>query len=133
MATTTAIIHIKTTLKELATECLTLLGEGANPDFDNELYAFYYNNTPVQGGYIRIPCASHIATALQWMLDTAMTSDHAEIIKVEWLGQDMVQTGIDAEGNPVIEEQLFQVGMEDILDEQGAVVGARPVYLGRIY
>ena len=29
-------------------------------------------------------------------------------------------------------EELFQTGEQDITDEQGTVIGTRPVYLGRI-
>lgn len=135
----TVIVKVLTTLPELAQWCMDNLGEGARPDAEDELYAFAYNNTPVQNGYIRIPCAEHIATALQWMLDEGITSEHGEIVRIEWHGQDrypVEKEVLDEEGNPtmetVYEEQLFKVGEQDIVDEDGNVTGTRDVYLGHI-
>jgi hypothetical protein len=131
--TTTAIIKIKTSLEELVAECLALFGEGARPDFSYVEEAFSLNNTPVSNGYIRVVCAEHIATALQWMLDTGMTSEHGEIIRVEWIGQDRVVTGQDEDGNDIIEEQLFLTGYTVAQSlEDGSFIPEMPVYLGRL-
>jgi hypothetical protein len=109
---TTAIIKILTTLDEAIAECLALLGEGANPDYTVQEEAFKRYNTPVVNGYCRVVCDEHIATALQYFIDAGITSEHVQVIKVEWLGQDRI-----------IETQLFQTGE----DEEG-----NPIYLGRI-
>jgi len=131
--TYTAILKITTSLPELAQECLNLFGEGAWPDATQVESFFALNNTPPQHGYCRVIVAEHIATALQWMQDNGVTSDHGELVRVEWLGQDRVQIGIDEDGQPIIEKQLFEIGVEEVLDEQGQTTGAtRSVYLGRI-
>jgi hypothetical protein len=75
------------------------------------------------------------------MLDTGVTSENVEIVRVEWNGQDRVLGSIpllDDEGNPTGEteegyvEELFQTGTQDITDEAGNVVATVPVYLGRM-
>lgn len=123
----TVIAKLLTSLPELAQWVLDNMGEGARPDAEHDLYFFAFNSTPVQNGYIRIPCAEHIATALQWMQDEGITSEHGEVVRIEWHGQDKVQTGTDEDGNPVIEEQLFQTGTRE--NEDGTT---SPIYLGRI-
>jgi hypothetical protein len=118
----TAILKIKTTLADAAQECLALFNEGARLDasFAEETFALY--NTPLQDGYVRVVVAEHIAVALQWMKDNAMTSENVEIIRVEWQGQDMIEF-TDDEGNTIYAEELFQTGV----DEEG-----NPQYLGRM-
>jgi hypothetical protein len=130
----TAIVKVKTTMEQAAQECLDQLGEGANPDATQVEAFFALNNTPDAGGYCRVVVAEHIAIALQYMFDSGIESEHVEIIRVEWMGQDVVQTGIDPETDePIYERVPFQVGTEDVLDEQGNPTGeTRPVYLGRM-
>jgi hypothetical protein len=138
----TAIIKVLSTMEQAAQECLDQLGEGARPDAEQIESFFALNNTPVAGQYCRVVVAPHIATALQYMLDSGITSEHVEIIRVEWAGQDKVAVEkpiLDDEGNDtwetetVYETQLFQVGTEDVTDEQGNPTGeTRPVYLGRM-
>ena len=103
-------------------ECLATFGEGARPEFQFEEEAFALYGTPVQNGYVRVVVAEHIAVALQWMKDNAMTSENVEIIRVEWQGQDMIEF-TDDEGNTIYAEELFQTGV----DEEG-----NPQYLGRM-
>ena len=137
----TAILKIKTTLADAAQECLALFNEGARLDasFAEETFALY--NTPLQDGYCRVVVAEHIATALQWMLDTGVTSENVEIVRVEWAGQDMVLIRLplfDEEDHPTGEfeesyvEELFQTSTQDITDEAGTLIATIPVYLGRI-
>ena len=138
----TAILRIKTSLAEVIAECLATFGEGARPEFQFEEEAFAYYGTPVTPeGYVRVVVAEHIATALQWMQDTGVTSENVEIVRVEWAGQDKVLGSIpllDDEGNPTGEteegyaEELFQTGTQDITDEAGVVIATLPVYLGRM-
>ncbi len=129
----TAILKIKTTIDAVAAECLAMLGEGAHVSYDKIENVFALNNTPISHGYVRVLCAEHIATALQYLKDAGVESDNVEIVRVEWAGQDMVQTGVDGDGNPVYEQQLFYTGdEEEIDDETGTVTGMVPVYLGRI-
>lgn len=123
----TAIIRVKTDLPSVVQECLDIFGEGARLDYTCEEEAFSLCGTPVKFGYCRQIVAEHIAMALQYMLDTGITSEHVEIIRVEFLGQDRVVTGTDEEGNPIFEEQLFQVG--EAVDEEG---NSHQVYLGRM-
>jgi hypothetical protein len=137
----TVIVKIKTTMEQAAQECLDQLGEGANPDATQVEAFFALNNTPDAGGYCRVVVAEHIAIALQYMFDSGIESEHVEIIRVEWAGQDKVAVEkpiLDDEGNDtgetetVYETQLFQVGTEDVTDEQGNIIDQRPVYLGRM-
>lgn len=136
----TAILKVLTTLPELATECLLLLGEGARPEATQEEMFFSLCNTPVQNGFIRIPVADHIATALQWMQDNNVTSEHAEIIRVEWDGQDMVPgliTMVDEEGIKTTTESLIEIPLmvgqtEEQVLEDGTVIPSQPIYLGRM-
>ena len=127
----TAILKIKTTLADAAQECLALFNEGARLDasFAEETFALY--NTPLQDGYCRVVVAEHIAAALQWLKDTEAVSENVEIVRVEWHGQDMIES-TDEEGNTIYAEELFQTGTQDITDEAGNVVAIIPVYLGRI-
>lgn len=128
----TAIFKIKTSLKNAAQESLDTFGQGGRPEFTREEEAFSLCNTPVQNGYVRVIVAPHIAQALEYMRGKKMTGGHADLVRIEWHGQDVVETGVDEEGNPTYEQQLFQVGEEDVLDENNKVIGKRPVYLGRI-
>jgi hypothetical protein len=154
----TAIIKILTTIEQAAQECLDQLGEGARPDAEQIESFFALNNTPVAGQYCRVVVAPHIATALQYMLDSGITSEHVEIIRVEWMGQDMTEVEVDdyevtledgstmivhdLEEHPdavatgsksiLIERTPFQVGTQDVTDEEGNVIDQQPVYLGRM-
>jgi hypothetical protein len=48
----------------------------------------------------------------------------AELIRVEWLGQDVVDTGaVDDDGNQIYELQPFQTGVD---------ADGNPIYLTRI-
>lgn len=82
----TIVLRVKTSLHEIADECLTLFGEGSRPFADREENYFALNNTTVQNGYVRIAVAQHIAMALEYVL-TEYTSVNADLIEVEWLGQ----------------------------------------------
>jgi hypothetical protein len=92
------------------------------------------------------------------MLDSGITSEHVEIIRVEWMGQDMTEVEVDdyevtledgstmivhdLEEHPdavatgsksiLIERTPFQVGTQDVTDEEGNVIDQQPVYLGRM-
>ena len=127
----TAILKIKTTLADAAQECLALFNEGARLDasFAEETFALY--NTPLQDGYCRVVVAEHIAAALQWLKDTEAVSENVEIVRVEWHGQDMIES-TDEEGNTIYIEELFQTGTHSILDDEGILIATIPVYLGRI-
>lgn len=81
----TAILKVKTTLHDLADECMTLFGEGARPHADREEHYFAFQNTTVQEEYVRIIIAQHIAMALEYVL-TEYTSVNADLIGVEWEG-----------------------------------------------
>ena len=131
----TAILKI-TSLEAAVAECLATFGEGARPEFQFEEEAFALYGTPVTPeGYVRVVVAPHIAAALQFMKDNNLTSEHVEIIRVEFNGQDMIEsTLVDDNGIETIgyQEQLFQTGTQDITDETGNVITTVPVYLGRM-
>lgn len=130
----TAIFSLKTSLAELAAECLELFGEGARTEDCGEAYWFRRNSTRVEHGYVRIPMLPHMAVGLDYVVnDLGYVSPNADLIRIEPFGQDMVQTGTDEDGQPIIEEQLFQVGMTEPLTlEDGTVIPERPIYLGRM-
>jgi hypothetical protein len=83
----TAILHIKTTIDDAAQECMSLFGEGARFVPDREEHRFALGNTPMFEGYCRVNVASHIAQALEYLAQN-YTSDHVELVKVEWDGQE---------------------------------------------
>jgi len=127
----TAILKV-TSLEAAVAECLATFGEGARPEFQFEEEAFALYGTPVTPeGYVRVVVAPHIAAALQFMKDNNLTSEHVEIIRVEFNGQDMIES-TDEEGNTIYVEELFQTGTQDITDEAGTLIATIPVYLGRI-
>lgn len=128
----TAVIQVKTTIEQVAQECLELFGEGANPESEIQEMFFKLCNTPVSHGYCRPYVAEHIATALQYLIDNDQAeTDNAKIIKVEWHGQDMIESA-DEEGNPTYVQELFQVGTTEPVElEDGSMSEARPVHLGR--
>lgn len=128
---TTVIIKVKTTIEQVAEEADNLF-KGGNPLATQVESFFILNNTPVQNGYCRIVVTKETAELMQKMLAAGYVSEHAEVIKVEWNGQDIVQNGVDESGNPVYEEQMFKVGEQEIKDESGNVIGVYPVYLGRM-
>lgn len=125
--TTTAILKLKTTLPELAAECLALFGEGARLEDCGAVYTFKLNNTEPQNGYFRVNMAQHIAMGLDYATSQGYVSPNAELISIEWLGQDRVEVGTDEDGQPIIEEQPFVVGTVE--NEDGIT---RPEYLTRI-
>jgi hypothetical protein len=129
----TAIIRIKTDIDQAIAETLAQLGEGANPEYQQIETVFSLNNTPIVNGYVRVVVAERIAQALQQMLDAGVISEHIEVVRIEWHGQDMVDAGTDEDGQPVYGRVPFQADVENVLDEDGLPTGEmRPVYLGRI-
>jgi hypothetical protein len=129
----TGVFKLKTSLQALAAECLDVFGEGARREDCGELYWFMLNSSDVSNGYVRIPMKEHIAVGLDYVVNTlGYISPNADLIKIEYFGQDIVQTGEDEDGNPVYGEQLFQTGTQDVVDEQGNVIATNNVYLGRI-
>lgn len=129
----TVILKITTSLDQLAEDCNRLLGEGANPEAEKVEDFFSRNNTQPSNGYIRAKITPEMADKLQYMLDQGITSEHGEVVRIEWHGQNKVVTGKDEWGNDVIEHQLFKTGTEDVLDADDNPTGeTRPVYLASI-
>jgi hypothetical protein len=169
----TAIIKF-TTPEAAARECLENLGEGVHSEMLDYIHSidsgvnpasevtdeniFALNNVPTANGYCRMPVAEHLAMALQYMKDSGLESPNVEIVKIEWLGQDVQEVEVDdylvilEDGSDLIVHDLdeypeatltgtkslvhkivdFQVGTKDILDEEGNVIGTYPEYLGRM-
>ena len=122
----TIIVKILTAMPELAQEALDLFN-GGRPEAEQVENFTVRNNTPVSNGYCRIVVTDQTAQAMEQMLADGYVSPNAEIVRIEHHGQDMVD---DGQGGYT--EELFQTGEQDITDEQGAVIGTRPAYLGRI-
>lgn len=88
------------TLIPVAEEIQSILGVGGNPDPEailEERVGFV--NTQVSNGYFRTSFDPAYATALQWIKDNG-GAETVELISIEWDGQEMFQTGVDAEDNP---------------------------------
>lgn len=84
----------------VAEEVKSTLGLGGNPTPDiiiEERVGFV--NTPISNGYFRTAFDPAYASALQWIKDNG-GAETVDLISIEWEGQEMFQTGIDAEGNP---------------------------------
>lgn len=89
-----------TTLIPVAEEIQSTLGAGGNIDpgaIIEERVGFV--NTPISNGYFRTSFDPAYATALQWIKDNG-GAETVDLISIEWEGQEMFQTGIDADGNP---------------------------------
>lgn len=89
-----------TTLIPVAEEIQSTLGAGGNADPEaiiEERVGFV--NTPISNWYFRTSFDPAYATALQWIKDNG-GAETVELISIEWDGQEMFQTGIDADGNP---------------------------------
>ena len=118
-------------IRELAQFFIDNFGEGGRPDdecFENRCG---YCNTPVSNGYVRVLIGVAYGMALEY-IEEHYDNPIADLIAVEWQGQDRVDSGeVDEEGNVIYTEMLFQTGTQDILDEQGNVIATVPVYLGR--
>jgi len=109
-----------TTLIPVAQEILDTLLLGGNVDPDaiiEERVGFV--NTPISNGYFRTSFDPAYASALQWIKDNG-GAETVDLISIEWEGQEMFQTGIDADGNP---EYLGVIGSlpmkpEPIIEEE---------------
>ena len=113
-------------IRDLAQFSRDNFGEGGRPDdecFENRCG---YANTPVSNGYVRVLIGVAYGMALEYIEDN-YDNPIADLIAVEWQGQDTVDSGeLDENGQPIYEEMLFQTGT--ITDELG---NEHPVYLGR--
>jgi len=127
----TIIAQIKTTIKEAAQEVMDLFGEGARPDAEKIEDFFALNNSVLGGGYTRIRVAQHIAMALDYLMGEEITGEHIACLRVEWHGQDRVESTDPETGETTYVEEYFQTGTQDILDDEGNVIATVPVYLGR--
>jgi hypothetical protein len=144
----TAVLRIRETyqgdedlaLRLLAQFSLDEFKHGGRPDETNRNNRLGYANSDVSHHYVRAQIGQAYGQALEYV-QQFYPNDIAELIKVEWDGQNRVpveQPILDDEGNPTGEmetvyvEQLFQTGTQDILDEQEQVIATVPVYLGRI-
>lgn len=113
-------------LRELAQFSLDNFGEGGRPDETCLENRCGYANTPVSNGYVRVLIGAAYGMALEY-IEANYENPIADLIAVEWQGQDMVDSGeVDEDGNPIYTEMLFQTGTT--VDELG---NEQPVYLGR--
>lgn len=133
----TAILRLKhpydadpdNALRELAQFFLDTFGEGGRPDEVCLENRCGYANTPIHpeaNGYVRISIGKAYGNALEF-ISANYENPIADLIIVEWQGQDMVDSGeVDEAGQPIYEEMLFQTGT--YTDEFN---NEHPVYLGR--
>lgn len=105
----TAILKIKTSLAEAAKEALSVFGEGGNPEAAQVEDFLGVANTPEVNGFTRVAIKPAFGMALEFIAENG-GSEHADLIAVEWEGQ-----------------QEFQVGTGTT--EEGV---ERPIYLGVI-
>lgn len=134
----TAILHLTppydadpdAAMRELAQFSLDTFGEGGRPDETSFENRCGYANTPIPpeaNGYMRVLIGKAYGVALEY-IEANYENPIADLIRVEWNGQDMVDSGeVDEEGNPIYTEMLFQTGTTT--DELG---NEHHVYLGRI-
>ena len=115
----TAILKIKTSLAEAAAEALAVFGEGGNPEASQVEDFLGIVNTPEINGYVRIAVPEAFGMALEH-IDANGGSEHADLIRVEWEGQQEFQIGVTEEAKQPVE-------LED-----GTIVDPQPIYLGMI-
>jgi hypothetical protein len=100
----------------------SVYGEGGLPGdsvFENRLGVA---NSRVYNSYIRTRIGTAYGVALEYV-EAQGGSEIAELVRVEWYGQDMVDTGeVDEDGNAIIERQPFLTGTD---------ANGNPVYLPR--
>ena len=87
------------TLAEVAEEVKKTLGKGGNPSASIIEEFVGYTNCPISNGYFRAVFDPAYAAALQYIRDNG-GAQTVELIDIEWEGQKMFQTGVDADGNP---------------------------------
>lgn len=101
MAYVTAILKIKTTLPAAAQEALTVFGEGGNPSATQVEEFIGIVNTPETNGYVRILTTPEFATALE-QIAAGPGSQNADLVRVEWDGQQPFVCGQDEEQNDIL-------------------------------
>ena len=87
------------TVVDAAQEVKATLGKGGNPDALIIEDYIGYTNCPTCNGYFRASFDPAYAAALQYIKDNG-GAQTVELIDIEWEGQKMFQTGVDADGNP---------------------------------
>ena len=98
------------TIIDAAQEVKATLGKGGNPDALVIEDYIGYTNCPTLGPYFRASFDEAYAVALQHIKDTGGATT-CEIINIEWEGQKMFQTGVDADGNPEWLGMISNVGV----------------------
>lgn len=98
----TVILKIREgkTLADVAGEVKATFGKGGNPDAPIVEEHLGFVNTPLTpDGYVRCLIDQSFGVALDY-IESVGGSTTADLIHVEWEGQEMFQTGVDADGNP---------------------------------
>ena len=85
----TAILKIKTTLPQAAEEAEQVFGEGGNPQATQVEEYIGLVNTPPVNGYVRVL----IPEADAQTLEAIGSSPNADLVRVEWNGQEEFDTG----------------------------------------
>lgn len=97
----TVILKIKTSLHETAEEALALYGEGGNPNAVQVEDFVGYVNTPPVNGYVRMLTTEAYCMALEYIAANG-GSVNADLVRVEWEGQQPFVCGTDGEGNDIL-------------------------------
>lgn len=85
---------------DAAAEVKATFGEGGNPEAPiPEEYLGFVNTPMTPEGYIRCSVKEAFGVALDYIKSIG-GANTIELIKVEHEGQEMFQTGVDAEGDP---------------------------------
>lgn len=98
------------TLAEVAAEAKETLGKGGNPGASIIEEFVGYTNCPTCNNYFRASFDPAYAAALQYIKDNG-GAQTVELIAIEWDGQKMFQTGVDADGNPEWLGMISNVGV----------------------
>ena len=104
------------TLAEVAEEVKKTLGKGGNPSASIIEEFVGYTNCPISNGYFRAVFDPAYAAALQYIRDNG-GAQTVELIDIEWEGQKMFQTGVDADGNPEWLGMISNVGVYQEAEE----------------
>ena len=84
-------------LADLAAEVKATFGEGGNAEAPIVEEYIGFVNSPIQSGYVRVLIGKAFGMALEYIQDHG-GSEHADLIQVEWEGQEMFHIADNPDG-----------------------------------
>jgi len=100
MSQTTIIIKIKTDIRSVASLCLQILGEGADPTAERDIDVFKRNNSEISNGYVRIAVEDYLIPKLEYAISVVGSeNEHMQIVLIEKHGQTRFVTGNSTDEN----------------------------------